>query len=70
MGGRDRWPSRSRPSASRHTVRILSTSAGSAARTTATNDERREDILAQLDAFLTKDRDRALFPELAGDGRT
>ena len=34
------------------------------------DDERREDILAQLDAFLTKDRDRALFPELAGDGRT
>ena len=35
------------------------------------NDEkRRQGVVAQLDAFLTKDRDRALFPELDGDGRT
>ena len=34
------------------------------------DDERRQGILAQLDEFLTKDRDRALFPELDGDGRT
>lgn len=31
------------------------------------DEERRRDTLTQLNAFLTKDRDRALFPELDGD---